>query len=511
MAKKTRLIAAVVAIFLVGTISGFIITAQLRISNLNGDDNRVPYVEGASEEAESPFAKVAELVTPAVVNISTEKVIKFQESPFFEQGDPFEELFRKYFNIPIPSIPREYKSTSLGSGFIFNSDGDIYYILTNNHVIANASKIIVKLYDGTKVSGNDVKIIGSDKNTDVAVISIKVKKDLPLLKLGDSDKIKVGDWAIAVGNPFGLEGTVTVGVISAKGRSGIPLPDGPVYENFIQTDAAINPGNSGGPLLNIKGEAIGINTAITSPSGAYAGVGFAIPINTAKFVVDQILKKGKVIRGYVGIYPQELTPELAKTYNLDKPKGVLVAQIAKGSPAEKAGIKEGDVIIKFDGKEAADVEAFRLMVAQTPPGKIVNVELVTERGERKTVKLKVEEYPEDTAQSEKPKEDSESESDSISEATWIGMTVIDIDTAQRLRLYSGDETSGVVVRDITPGSIADFAGIMRGDLIQKIGDLEVKTIKDFNAAVKKYKDIKGPLRFKILRNGIPIYIAITIR
>lgn len=511
MAKKTRLIAAVVAIFLVGTISGFIITAQLRISNLNGDDNRVPYVEGASEEAESPFAKVAELVTPAVVNISTEKVIKFQESPFFEQGDPFEELFRKYFNIPIPSIPREYKSTSLGSGFIFNSDGDIYYILTNNHVIANASKIIVKLYDGTKVSGNDVKIIGSDKNTDVAVISIKVKKDLPLLKLGDSDKIKVGDWAIAVGNPFGLEGTVTVGVISAKGRSGIPLPDGPVYENFIQTDAAINPGNSGGPLLNIKGEAIGINTAITSPSGAYAGVGFAIPINTAKFVVDQILKKGKVIRGYVGIYPQELTPELAKTYNLDKPKGVLVAQIAKGSPAEKAGIKEGDVIIKFDGKEAADVEAFRLMVAQTPPGKIVNVELVTERGERKTVKLKVEEYPEDTAQSEKPKEDSESESDSISEATWIGMTVIDIDTAQRLRLYSGDETSGVVVRDITPGSIADFAGIMRGDLIQKIGDFEVKTIKDFNAAVKKYKDIKGPLRFKILRNGIPIYIAITIR
>lgn len=511
MAKKTRLIAAVVAIFLVGTISGFIITAQLRISNLNGDDNRVPYVEGASEEAESPFAKVAELVTPAVVNISTEKVIKFQESPFFEQGDPFEELFRKYFNIPIPSIPREYKSTSLGSGFIFNSDGDIYYILTNNHVIANASKIIVKLYDGTKVSGNDVKIIGSDKNTDVAVISIKVKKDLPLLKLGDSDKIKVGDWAIAVGNPFGLEGTVTVGVISAKGRSGIPLPDGPVYENFIQTDAAINPGNSGGPLLNIKGEAIGINTAITSPSGAYAGVGFAIPINTAKFVVDQILKKGKVIRGYVGIYPQELTPELAKTYNLDKPKGVLVAQIAKGSPAEKAGIKEGDVIIKFDGKEAADVEAFRLMVAQTPPGKIVNVELVTERGERKTVKLKVEEYPEDTAQSEKPKEDSESESDSISEATWIGMTVIDIDTAQRLRLYSGNETSGVVVRDITPGSIADFAGIMRGDLIQKIGDFEVKTIKDFNAAVKKYKDIKGPLRFKILRNGIPIYIAITIR
>jgi len=511
MAKKTRLIAAVVAIFLVGTISGFIITAQLRISNLNGDDNRVPYVEGASEEAESPFAKVAELVTPAVVNISTEKVIKFQESPFFEQGDPFEELFRKYFNIPIPSIPREYKSTSLGSGFIFNSDGDIYYILTNNHVIANASKIIVKLYDGTKVSGNDVKIIGSDKNTDVAVISIKVKKDLPLLKLGDSDKIKVGDWAIAVGNPFGLEGTVTVGVISAKGRSGIPLPDGPVYENFIQTDAAINPGNSGGPLLNIKGEAIGINTAITSPSGAYAGVGFAIPINTAKFVVDQILKKGKVIRGYVGIYPQELTPELAKTYNLDKPKGVLVAQIAKGSPAEKAGIKEGDVIIKFDGKEAADVEAFRLMVAQTPPGKIVNVELVTERGERKTVKLKVEEYPEDTAQSEKPKEDSEAESDSISEATWIGMTVIDIDTAQRLRLYSGDETSGVVVRDTTPGSIADFAGIMRGDLIQKIGDLEVKTIKDFNAAVKKYKDIKGPLRFKILRNGIPIYIAITIR
>jgi len=509
MKKNLKWILLAITVFLVGTISGFIITAQLRLSNLEGKDAKVYFVEGDSGELESPFVKVAEMVTPAVVNISTERVVKFRQSPFFDENEPFDEFFRKFFEFPIPQIPREYKSTSLGSGFIFQKDGDTYYILTNNHVIANADKIIIKLYDGTTLSGKDVKLVGTDKSTDLAIISIKYKKDLPVLKLGDSDKIKVGDWAIAVGNPFGLERTVTVGVISAKGRSGIPLPDGPVYENFIQTDAAINPGNSGGPLLNIKGEVIGINTAITSPSGAYAGVGFAIPINTAKFVIQELLNKGKVVRGYIGIYPQELTAELAKTYGLEEPKGVLVAKVQKDSPAEKAGLKEGDVIVKFNGKPVNNVEEFRLIVAQTKPGSVVDVEVVTEKGERKTLKVKVGEFPEETQAKSEEQQEEPTES-SAQELNWLGMTVVDVETAKALRIYSGDE-QGVVVKSVEPGSVADFAGIMAGDLIQKIGDVEIRTLKDFSLASKKYKDAKGPMRFKILRNGMPIFIAITVR
>jgi serine protease Do len=509
MSKKLKWILAILVVFILGTVSGFILTAQLRLSNLEGKDARVYFTEGDSGEIESPFVKVAELATKAVVNISTERVIKFKESPFFDENDPFDQFFRRFFEFPMPQIPREYKSTSLGSGFIFMRDGDKYYILTNNHVIKNADKIIVKLNDGTKITGDDVKVVGTDKNTDLAIISIKTKKDLSVLKLGDSDKIKVGDWAIAVGNPFGLEGTVTVGVISAKGRSGIPLPDGPLYENFIQTDAAINPWNSGGPLLNIKGEVIGINTAITSPSGAYAGVGFAIPVNTAKYVIEQILNKGKVVRGYIGIYPQELTEDLAKTYGLDTPRGILVAKVMKDGPADKAGIKEEDVIIKFDGKDVTDVEQFRLLVAQTKPGKVVDVEVITQKGERKTLKVKVGEYPEETASADKNNEEN------IEEARdnglkWLGMTVVDVGTAKKMGLYSGDE-QGVVVKEVEPGSVSDFAGIIRGDLLQKIGDIEIKSLNDFSKASKTYKNVKGPMRFKIIRNGMPIFIAITIR
>ncbi len=509
MSKKLKWILAILVVFILGTVSGFILTAQLRLSNLEGKDARVYFTEGDSGEIESPFVKVAELATKAVVNISTERVIKFKESPFFDENDPFDQFFRRFFEFPMPQIPREYKSTSLGSGFIFMRDGDKYYILTNNHVIKNADKIIVKLNDGTKITGDDVKVVGTDKNTDLAIISIKTKKDLSVLKLGDSDKIKVGDWAIAVGNPFGLEGTVTVGVISAKGRSGIPLPDGPLYENFIQTDAAINPGNSGGPLLNIKGEVIGINTAITSPSGAYAGVGFAIPVNTAKYVIEQILNKGKVVRGYIGIYPQELTEDLAKTYGLDTPRGILVAKVMKDGPADKAGIKEEDVIIKFDGKDVTDVEQFRLLVAQTKPGKVVDVEVITQKGERKTLKVKVGEYPEETASADKNNEENIEEARD-NELKWLGMTVVDVGTAKKMGLYSGDE-QGVVVKEVEPGSVSDFAGIIRGDLLQKIGDIEIKSLNDFSKASKTYKNVKGPMRFKIIRNGMPIFIAITIR
>lgn len=509
MAKKLKFALLVALIFIAGTISGFIITAQFKLSNLEGKDTKPYFVEGDSGTLESPFVRVAEIATPAVVNISTERVVKFETSPFFDQNDPFEEFFKKFFEMPIPSIPREYKSTSLGSGFVFQKDGDKYYILTNNHVIKNASKIVIKLNDGTTITGDDVKVIGADKNTDIAVLQIKTKKEIPVLKLGDSDKIRVGDWAIAVGNPFGLEGTLTVGVISAKGRSGIPLPEGPVYENFIQTDAAINPGNSGGPLLNIRGEVIGINTAITSPSGAYAGVGFAIPINTAKFVVEQILKKGKVTRGYIGIYPQEMTPDLAKTYNLDRVYGVLVARVLKDSPAEKAGLQEGDVILKFNGKEVSGVENFRLMVAQTQPGEVVTLEVVKENGERKTLKVKVAEYPEESPKAE-AEDTSESEEAKNPEANWLGMTVISTELARQYNLYSGNEM-GVVVKSVEPGSVADFAGIIKGDLIQKIGDYQIKDVSDFVKASKAYKNVKGPLRFKILRNGMPIFIAVTIR
>ena len=324
------------------------------------------------------FADLVQKVKPAVVNISTTSTVKMPGSPFRhffgpDEGGPFGDFFQRFFG-DVPD--QELKQQSLGSGFIIDKDG---YIITNNHVVEGADEIKVKLADGKEYKA---KVIGRDPKTDLALIKISsIFKDLPALPLGDSDKIRVGDWVLAIGNPFGLEETVTKGIISATGRA---IGSGP-YDNFLQTDAPINPGNSGGPLINLSGEVIGINTAIIS-SGQ--GIGFAIPSNMAKKISPQLKEKGKVTRGWIGVSVQSVTPEIAQALGLKEPRGALVGEVVPGGPADAAGIKRGDVIASFDGKEINKIGELPLVVAETPAGKTVNAKVIRDSKELSlTVKL----------------------------------------------------------------------------------------------------------------------------
>ncbi len=475
-------------IFVIGLTTGIILTARLNLTQNGAAENPVPLV---TSEGTSPFVKVAHDVMPCVVNISAEKII---ETPGFQFEGPMDDFFREFFKgFEIP--PQKQKERSLGSGFIFKKKGDYYYILTNNHVIRDADKIIVKLSDKTVYSGDQVKVVGTDPRTDIAVLKIKADHKLPIAKLGDSDSIQVGDWAIAIGNPFGLERTVTVGVISAKGRSGIPLPNGPDYQDFIQTDAAINPGNSGGPLVNIKGEVIGINTAITSPSGGFIGIGFAIPINTAKFIAKQLIEKGKVERGYLGVRIQEVTPEIAEAYGLKEPMGALITDVQDGYPAAKAGLKAGDLILKFNGKPVKNVDDLRFMVAQTPPGTKVKLEVLREDGSRKTFTVKLAEYPESNVVSS-AKPGGEEQTESEGKVEWLGMTVV-----------PNPNGEGVVVAKVDPSSdISDK--IRQGDVIVKVGRYKIDGIDDFKKAVKAYKDSTKPVLIRLERQGARLFVAV---
>ncbi|MEO0156708.1 MAG: Do family serine endopeptidase, partial [candidate division WOR-3 bacterium] len=369
------------------------------------------------------------------------------------------------------------------------------YIVTNHHVIKNATNIIIRLTNKKEYKGNDVKIIGSDSRTDVALLKIETKEKFPYLNFGDSDKIKVGDWVMAVGNPFNLEGTVTVGVISAKGRSHIPLSEGPDLQNFLQTDAAINPGNSGGPLLNLKGEVIGINTAITSTSGGNIGIGFAIPINLAKNIIEELKTKGKVTRGYLGVYLEELTEDMKNALDLKSLDGVLVNEVIANSPADNAGIKEGDVIIEYDGQKVTDVQSFRIMVASTTPGKSVKLRLIR-NGKEMEIKVKIGEMKEEVV----AKSGEEHE-------TKLGLQVVDIDSPDA-KMYNISAKKGVVVTSVESNSPAGDAGIQVGDVILGIGNKDIKNIADFKNAVQNLRKGK-PVIFQVQRGERKRYVAVT--
>ena len=485
---KRGLVTAIL-LFALGLFAGFILTARLDISQQSSaiTEGSQPVIGPPDVDLESPFTRVAEEVMPCVVNISAERVRKIEEEPFFEFKGPFEEFFKKFFEFH--PFRGEERAQILGSGFIFKRKGDEYFIMTNNHVVRGAKKIIVKLSDKSEYKGKSVKVVGTDPKTDVAVLKIKADHELPVAKLGDSDKIRVGDWAIAIGNPFGLERTVTVGVISAKGRSGLILPESPTYQDFIQTDAAINFGNSGGPLVNIRGEVIGINTAIKTPSGGFVGIGFAIPINLAKYVTEQLIEKGRVVRGYLGINIQPITPDLAEAYGLEKPEGVIVTKVFKDTPAHKGGIKEGDVIVEFNGKPVKDLEKFRIMVAETPPGTKVQIVVVREGGKRKTLNIALGEYPEEEV-AEVPQEEEEGYT------SWLGMRVVSANSeeARNLRI---DVEGGVVVIEVKPDSPAEDAGIRRGDVIKKIGSIKIKSLSDFERARKEYERSEKPVIFHL--------------
>jgi serine protease Do len=438
------------------------------------------------------FPAVARATMPAVVNISTSRVVKSQGMP----GSPFmdDPVFRHFFGDQFNKqfqVPRERREASLGSGVIVSADG---YIVTNAHVVEKADEIKVLLSDKREFTG---KVVGSDPKTDVAVIKIS-GRDLPTLIWGDSDRIEVGEYALAIGNPFGLNSTITLGIISAVGRANMGIEQ---YENFIQTDAAINPGNSGGALVNTRGELIGINTAIFSRTGGNMGIGFAIPSNMAKRVLDSLIKTGKVVRGYLGVSIQDVNAKIAKQFGLEQAQGALVGDVVSGSPAEQAGIKSGDVIVRFDGKAIENSSTLRNRAAETPVGKGVEVEVVRDK---KPVKLtlKVAEQPKDmTTAGETAKGEGKS-------ATLAGLEVRNLspDAARQLNLPRG--LQGVVVAQVESGSAAEEAGVQAGDVIVELNRKPVRNTEDFRRQSKALGKNDGVLLL-IVRQGGRLFIAIN--
>ncbi|GLI34130.1 DegQ family serine endoprotease [Desulforhabdus amnigena] len=424
------------------------------------------------------FADLAEQVNHTVVNISTTQVIKDNPmQPFMSPNSPFreffgDEFFKKFFGGEMPQ--GEMKTHALGSGFIIDSEG---LILTNNHVVEKADEIKIKTQDGKEY---DAKVVGRDPKTDLALIRVKTDKDFPApAELGDSGSIRVGDWVMAVGNPFGLGNTVTAGIVSAKGRI---IGAGP-YDDFIQTDAAINPGNSGGPLFNMRGEVVGINTAIVAQG---QGIGFAIPVNVAKELIPQ-LKSGKIIRGWLGVMIQDITPELAESFGIKEKKGVIVGDVVPDGAADKAGIKRGDVITRFDGKEVDNAHTLSRLVAITPPDSKVNVQIVRD-GKAKEITVVIGTMPDETQEAEPE----------AKKSAW-GLTVQNItpDLAQR---FGWDENErGVVISGIEPGSPAAEAQLRMGDLIKEANRQKIQNMRDYSQIVKVPK--KGETLLLLVKRG----------
>jgi serine protease Do len=401
----------------------------------------------------------------------------------FGPNDPFRDFFERFFR---DQMPKDFRQQSLGTGVIIDKEG---FILTNNHVVEMADEIKVKLADEKEFLA---KIIGRDQKTDLALIKIESDKALSPLPLGDSDKLEVGEWVVAIGNPFGLGNTVTAGIVSAKYRQ-IGQSS---YDNYIQTDASINPGNSGGPLLNTAGEVVGINTAIFSQSGGNIGIGFAVPINMAKDLLPQ-LKTGKVVRGWLGVMIQKITPELKQKLDLKDEKGALVADVTPGGPAEKAGIQRGDVINSFNGKEIKEMNDLPYVVASTPIGKSVNVE-VLRKGQKKNFEVKIAELKD------------EKEAPAVTEAKpRLGMTVEDL-TPELAKNFGLVEGKGVVVVQVEDGSSAAEAGLRAGDVILEIDQSPVKDAKDFGRKIESYK-AGDTVLILAKRRGATVFLTLKVR
>jgi serine protease Do len=450
---------------------------------------RVPFaprVPSQILETSKAFSEIVSAVSPAVVNISTTKVVRRDTLPFSE--DPFFDLFKPFHDF---GLPKKWKEQSLGSGVIVSKDG---YIITNNHVVEQSEDIRVTLFDKRSFRG---KIVGADPKTDIAVVKISAD-NLPSVPWGDSDKLQVGEFVLAIGNPFGLSHTVTMGIISAVGRANVGIAD---YEDFIQTDAAINPGNSGGPLVNVKGELIGINTAIFSRSGGYQGIGFAVPSNMSRLVMDQLMKEGKIVRGWLGVTIQDITPELSQKFGLKDSKGALVGDISKGSPAEKSGMLRGDVILEFNGKEVKSVGSLRNMVSQSKVGSQVKLKILR-GGKEYQMTVTIAELPKEVAGS--PTEPSP---ENIQKNAFSGITVMDLTKEIARQLGLGANEKGVVVVKIEQGSSADEAGLKKGDVIQEIDKRKVAGLGDFNKITSSIEPGDTTLLF-INRGGRRFYITI---
>jgi serine protease Do len=433
------------------------------------------------------FTELVEKQGSAVVNISTTQIIRnAQTLPNIPESDPFYEFFRRF----APQMPREQESQSLGSGFFISADG---YIMTNAHVVESAEKITVRLTDKREFRA---KVIGADKRTDVALLKIDAS-GLPIITRGDPNRLKVGEWVVAIGSPFGFDSSVTAGIVSAKGRS-LPRDN---FVPFIQTDVAINPGNSGGPLFNMNGEVVGINSQIYTRSGGSMGLSFAIPIDVAMQVADQLRTTGKVTRGRIGVTIQEMTRELAESFGLSKPSGALISSVEKNAPADKAGIEASDVILKFDGKPVDNSIDLPRMVAATKPGSKVVIEL-WRKGASKQVTVEIAQMPEDGS----PVRAATNQNGDVTETiSRLGIAVSELSKEQQQELQV---TGGLVVEEVE-GTAARAAGLRQGDVLLAIGNTQIRSLAQFNDFLKQVA--KGRNVALLVRRGDNVlYVAIRL-
>jgi serine protease Do len=460
-------------------------------------------VEAPSYAASAPdsFADLAERVSPAVVNISSTHDSAEQgiQMPFeFPEGSPFEEFFKQFQNQQ-PQSPRLHrKISSLGSGFIIDAEG---YIVTNNHVIDDADEIEVTLTDGSEYPAT---VVGTDPKTDLALLKVEADEPLPYVTFGDSDKIRIGDWVMAVGNPFGLGGTVTAGIVSARGRD---IHGGP-YDDFLQIDAAINQGNSGGPTFSVDGSVIGVNTAIYSPSGGSVGIGFAIPSNLAKPIIAELKEQGHVDRGWLGVAIQELTPDLAQGMGIESDKGALISSVQDNSPAAKAGLQTGDVVVRFGEHDIDSPKDLSLVVAATASGTTVPVE-IWRNGSKQTVDVTVGEMKDDVAsvadRNDGPRAGS---SESVKQLGAVLAPVTEL-TRQQFGLADGAE--GVVIADLDEDSALAKQGVRPGDVIERVNDRKVETPEDVTKAIDEARSGDRSVAVMLIdREGNDRFVAVQI-
>jgi serine protease Do len=487
---RNGVLAIAAAVLLVGSGLGFGLAGGT-VSSVTAVADTAMQAVAPPAGAPASFADLAERVGPTVVNIKVTKVERVGgPGSFGPEGfgpdSPFGEFFERFFGGQVPRMPREHRQQGAGSGFILRKDG---LIVTNNHVVEGAKEVTVTLANKQEYPA---KVIGRDPKTDIALVKIEPKAPLAAVSLGDSDRLRVGDWVVAVGNPFGLSNTVTAGIVSAKNRV---IGAGP-YDDFIQTDAPINPGNSGGPLFNLKGEVVGINTAIV-PHGQ--GIGFAVAVNLAKSLLPQLEAQGEVIRGYLGVNVQAITPELAKSLNLRDAKGALVADVVAGGPADAAGVKRGDAIVGFDGKPVADVGTLPVLVAATPVDKTVPLKIVR-AGAEQTLSVKVGRMPGERAEASSRTEPAQSK--------W-GLALRDLDarTAQRAGVAPGE---GVLVTGVEPGGAASRAGVRAGDVVLEVNQRKVTSVADVQAEAKKH-DGDGPLLLLLKRGEGSLFAALQTK
>jgi serine protease Do len=474
------LLAFLIGFFLVSVVE--VLRSSFKSSGPGPDVQVASAVSTGDAHTPSSFADLAEKLKPCVVNISTTKTIRSTglRSPF-GQGSPFwgeDDFFERFFgNIP----ERQLKQKSLGSGFIISNDG---YIFTNNHVVEQADKILVKLSDGKEY---EAKIIGKDANTDIALIKIKPSNSLPVAETGDSDKLRVGEWVLAIGNPFGLEQTVTAGIVSAKGRV---IGAGP-YDNFIQTDASINPGNSGGPLFNMEGKVVGINTAIVAQG---QGIGFAIPISMAKAILPDLKAKGKVTRGWLGVSVQDINEDIAKSMKIKNQSGALISDVFKGDPAYQAGLKPGDIVAEINGKPVKDTHELLLIIAGFRVGDTVKLKIVRD-GQEMILPIKVAERNEKSEMAS-----------AIQSGEAFGMTVQEI-TPEIARHLGLTIKKGVIVVDVEEGTVAEDVGIQPQDIILQVNKVKVSTMKDYQREIMRAGE-KGSILLLIKRGRSTFFVPL---